>query len=331
MGGTILILGRTVEPVRYPLLRMLHRLVLVALLPLLLAVGCEDESSSDPRSVPGLAVSTSPSGVDATMSQIVAALEANEAVSIVARIDHAANARQDGMTLPPSQVVVFGNPALGTPVMQTERRAGLDLPQKMLVYQDPDGVTQVVYNSGAYLAARYGLGDLPQLERMDTALRGLAENATGDSVTVNGVGGVAGYRSVVVVESDADVETTYGRLLDAIRGRGDLTVIAELDHAANAAAVGLDLPPTRLVAFGSPDLGSILMQYAPTIAIDLPQTMLVWEAGGEVLVGYEDPLFLTWRHGINDAERMREDPLYRMLPVTIRDLLAELAASAAGA
>ncbi len=62
-------------------------------------------------------------------------LAANANIEIVAEVDHAANAAGVGTTLDPSKIIFFGNPSLGTPLMQQNQLAGLDLPQKILVYQ----------------------------------------------------------------------------------------------------------------------------------------------------------------------------------------------------
>ncbi len=105
---------------------------------------------------------------------------------------------------------------------------------------------------------------------------------------------------MVTVESTNDFETTYNRLVAAIRENPNLTVFAELDHARAAAAVDLDLRPTRLVVFGSPALGTQLIQTQQTVGIDLPQKVLVYQdASGRVLVAYNAPGYLADRHGLS--------------------------------
>jgi uncharacterized protein (DUF302 family) len=77
---------------------------------------------------------------------------------VFARVDHAAGAAQVGMTLRPTELLVFGNPKGGTPLMQDQQTAGIDLPVKALAYQDADGKTWLSYNDAAWIAARHGLG-----------------------------------------------------------------------------------------------------------------------------------------------------------------------------
>jgi uncharacterized protein (DUF302 family) len=78
-----------------------------------------------------------------------------------------------------------------------------------------------------------------------------------------------------------------------------ITVFCRIDHAANAVAAGLQLRPTEVVIFGNARGGTPLMQSTQTIGIDLPLKALAWQdAGGQTWVGYNDPVWLTERHGI---------------------------------
>jgi uncharacterized protein (DUF302 family) len=75
-----------------------------------------------------------------------------------ARIDHAANAARVGMQLRPTELVILGNPQGGTPLMQDQQTAGIDLPLKVLVWEDEDGHVWVTYNDAGWLARRHRLG-----------------------------------------------------------------------------------------------------------------------------------------------------------------------------
>jgi uncharacterized protein (DUF302 family) len=78
---------------------------------------------------------------------------------VFARVDHAAGAAQVGMALRPTELLIFGNPKGGTPLMLDQQTAGIDLPVKALAYQDADGKTWLAYNDAAWIAARHGLGE----------------------------------------------------------------------------------------------------------------------------------------------------------------------------
>ena len=103
---------------------------------------------------------------------------------------------------------------------------------------------------------------------------------------------------MVVLTSPHDVTQTVEQLKTALE-TGGLTVVAEVDHSASAEKAGLELPPTYLVIFGNPKAGTPLMQESRTVAIDLPQKMLVWEDAGTVYVAYNDPVYLAERHGLD--------------------------------
>lgn len=118
---------------------------------------------------------TSPHDVAMTMDRLAAAVEGAGA-TIFARIDHAAGAAKVGQELAPNQVLIFGNPKLGTPMMQSAPSMGLDLPLKVQVYRAADGTVQVIYRDMAKLAAEHG-ADSPALAKAAGALEKLTGKA----------------------------------------------------------------------------------------------------------------------------------------------------------
>ena len=101
------------------------------------------------------------------------------------------------------------------------------------------------------------------------------------------------------VKSSHAVKTTADRLERALLSKG-MTVFARIDHAAGAAAVGLELRPTELVIFGNPNVGTPLMQCQQSVAIDLPQKALIWQGpNGQVWLSYNDPQYLAKRHALD--------------------------------
>lgn len=237
---------------------------------------------------PGLVQVQSERGVNETFGKIEEGLQSNPAVSIVARVDHAANARSVGLDLRPTQLVVFGNPMLGTQLMQQNPSVGIDLPQKLLTYEDAGGQTRVAYNSPEYLSKRHGLQGVEEpLNKIGGALSKLAGNAAGGTADMSAASaaGIEAGEGLVSVESSFSVDETFSRLEEAVQSQEPLSVIASVDHSANAQSVGLDLRPTKLLMFGNPMLGTQLMQEAQTVGIDLPQKFLVYEnADGRVFV-----------------------------------------------
>jgi uncharacterized protein (DUF302 family) len=103
----------------------------------------------------GITTKLSPRTVPGTVTRLTDMLTA-KGIKVFAVIDQAAEAREAGQDLRETVLVIFGNPAAGTPVMAAEPLAGLDLPLKILVWDDA-GQTRVSYYATATLAARYGL------------------------------------------------------------------------------------------------------------------------------------------------------------------------------
>ena len=79
-------------------------------------------------------------------------------MTVFARVDHAAGAAQVGMTLRPTELLIFGNAKGGTPLMQSDQAVGIDLPLKALIWEDADGKTWLSYNDPEWIAQRHGLG-----------------------------------------------------------------------------------------------------------------------------------------------------------------------------
>ncbi len=118
---------------------------------------------------------TSPHDVATTMDRLVAAVEGAGA-TVFARIDHAAGATSVGLELAPNQVLIFGNPKLGTPMMRSAPSMGLDLPLKVQVYRDQDGTVRVIYRDMAGLAAEHG-ADSPAMAKAAGALNKFTDTA----------------------------------------------------------------------------------------------------------------------------------------------------------
>ncbi|HZL20305.1 MAG TPA: DUF302 domain-containing protein [Polyangia bacterium] len=114
-----------------------------------------------------------------TVGRCVAAIEAH-GLSVFARVDHAKNAASVGMALRPTELLIFGNPKGGTPLMQENQVSGLDLPVRALVWQDAEARVWLTYNDPRWLAARHGLGapSQPALVAMTAGLAAIARDAT---------------------------------------------------------------------------------------------------------------------------------------------------------
>lgn len=126
----------------------------------------------------GLIAVKSNHSVAATADKLEAVLN-EKGMKVMNRINHAAGAESAGMELRPTELVIFGNPKVGTPLMQCAQSVAMDLPQKALIWEDEDGQVWFGYNDPEYLKARHAIeGCDAGLEKVSGALAGFARAAT---------------------------------------------------------------------------------------------------------------------------------------------------------
>jgi uncharacterized protein (DUF302 family) len=109
-------------------------------------------------SINGLITHPSSYTVPETLDRLEAILRAKN-ITIFARVDHSGEAAKVGLTMPPTQLLIFGNPQGGTPIMLAAPLAAIDLPLKALAWQDTDGKVWLSINDPHYLQGRYALSD----------------------------------------------------------------------------------------------------------------------------------------------------------------------------
>jgi uncharacterized protein (DUF302 family) len=127
----------------------------------------------------GLTAIPSRYGAKETMDRLEAEVK-TKGLTVFARIDHAAGATAVGLPLRPTELLIFGNAKGGTPLMQANQTAGIDLPLKALVYQDEAGKIWVAYNNPGWISDRHGLGATvaPNIQGLTKTLEALAAQAT---------------------------------------------------------------------------------------------------------------------------------------------------------
>lgn len=129
-------------------------------------------------------------------------------------------------------------------------------------------------------------------------LSGFLASLAGASSVANAQDGMT------VVPSAHDVATTMDKLEAIVKDKG-MTVMARVNHAEGAKKAGMELRPTQLLIFGNPKVGTPLMLCSQSIAIDLPQKMLVWQAeDGKVFLAFNDPEYLKGRHSTEGCDEV---------------------------
>ncbi|HEY5256139.1 MAG TPA: DUF302 domain-containing protein [Acidobacteriaceae bacterium] len=103
---------------------------------------------------------------------------------------------------------------------------------------------------------------------------------------------------IVNLPTHSSVDETITHLQSMLQEKG-VQIFALIDHSGEAKRAGIEMRPTKLLIFGNPKAGTPLMLVAPSIAIDLPLKLLVWEdAGGQVWISYNTPEYLQKRHSL---------------------------------
>ena len=133
---------------------------------------------AQPALAADLIAKRSPHSVTETLDRLEAVLESKD-IGVMARIDHSANAESVDLELRSTQLLIFGNPAVGTKLMQAEQTMGIELPMKALAYEDAEGQVWLAYEDPAVFAARRGL---PADHEVVRKVAGALDKLTGAAV-----------------------------------------------------------------------------------------------------------------------------------------------------
>lgn len=120
----------------------------------------------------GIITKKSTNSVGATLDCLEKTLKA-KGLTVFARVNHTAGAKKVGLSMRPTELLVFGNPKMGTPLMNSNQTMGLDLPMKALAWEDAKGQVWVSYNDPAYLANRHTVTDHPAIIKKMTGALGM--------------------------------------------------------------------------------------------------------------------------------------------------------------
>ncbi len=221
---------------------------------------------------------------------------------VVTEIDHSRLGVEAGSSMPPARVLIFSDPKLETELIGLQPLAALELPLRVLAYeQTPGGTSKVTYNRFAYLQSRYDLpaeSGLAQRyeQRMGLALQGIAASDIADFARND-----MEEKGIISIPSPYDFDETLARIDAAIESQDDTVFFGRVDFRAQAAELGVTLQPSTMILFGAPAPGAKAMQNAPTLGLDgFCQKFLVWQdADGNVFLSFNDLLELARRQQID--------------------------------
>ena len=280
-------------------------------------------SSVAKTNVAGLDVAASDYQFAQTYDNLGQAIDRNNYYKTL-KTDLQARASDAGRDIRPTSVILFEDANRTTPIIAADRRAGLDLPPAMLVYQDAKDNVGVAYNSSDYLAARYSLGDAQDaLDGLSQDEATLANDASGNDVSRKGsVAGISQGDGIVDRASGHGFDTTLGNLIKAIKDNNDTQLLQQFDHRAAAHSIGSMLDanddPSTLVVFDAGAEQARVIAGGQTVAADLPVRILVSQSSnGTVHVSYNKPSYLESRHNIDASSAISD------LDSTLRALVSK--------
>lgn len=126
----------------------------------------------------GLVTIKSSHSVKKTVDRLESVLT-EKGMTVFTRINHTDGAKKVGLELRPTELLIFGNPKVGTPLMQCSQSAAIDLPQKALVYEDTEGQVWLTYNDPHYLANRHKITGCDEvIKKIEKALKNFSNAAT---------------------------------------------------------------------------------------------------------------------------------------------------------
>lgn len=279
----------------------MYKIISILVLSILF-ISCNGDDESTITEPIGSMYVKSESGIQDTYTSLLASLKENQDIKIIQEIDFGVNARSVDRELPSSRLIFFGNPNMGTSLLQRNQLAALDLPQRVLIFEQ-DGETYAIFNSRQYLESRYQLQGVRELENISQVVQDMTNTATGGKVREAGDQNVSAGDGIITVESEQDFESTYRSLREALLENNNWSLLSEIDHTANASGVGMQLRPTRVFLLSNRHLESTILQNNPTVGLEFPQKMLVWEDdNGIVKISYNNPDYLERRHSLTGSK-----------------------------
>jgi uncharacterized protein (DUF302 family) len=238
--------------------------------------------------------------VDEVYTIIKSAIEANGNLEISAEVNHSEAAKSIEMEIPQSHLIIFGNPKAGTQLMLQNQAVAIDLPMKMLIYDD-NGTTKIIYNNASILMNRYEIV-LPELEEKMNGLLNKISASEIEETKLQDLKLESILSDLQTKESSLSVDKASEKLEKLLKEK-EFKLISKVEHDKAAKNAGLELRPTRLFIFGKPQVGSQLMKLTSTIGLDLPMKILVYQdENGKTQVSYFKGSFLANRHSIENEE-----------------------------
>lgn len=210
---------------------------------------------------------------------------------LIADIDHSRLAAAEGVPMPPSHVLIWSAPRLDAAIIKNKAIAAVDLPLRVLVYEDPKTrEATVIFNSYDYIAQRHALPEDESVRNqyqsaMSTALKNVPTESIHQLPASN-----QPSSGLITLQSPYDFATTEKRLLNVINAQSDTVTFGNVDFAKRSKEQGVTVQPIRLILFGAPVPGGKAMEDTPALGLDaFCQKLLIWQdTNGDTKVTWND-------------------------------------------
>ncbi|PYG32540.1 uncharacterized protein (DUF302 family) [Pelagimonas varians] len=239
---------------------------------------------------------TQQAAVDHSFEEVRVAVSAASLAEIL-QIDHARLAAAEGVEMPPARVQLFSDPALNAAILRENIRAGLDLPFRVLSFEEK-GTPTVSYTSSAFLAQRHNLSASAPLADFDARLHDVFSQVKEVSAQKVATDDIVPDFAILEIRSNYGVEETVSRLKKVVTAQSDTIWFGEIDFQAEAEDYDVSLVPAQLLLFGGPAPGGVAMAAFPAIGLDaFCQKLLVYQGrDGKAVVIYNDIAALAQLH-----------------------------------
>lgn len=239
---------------------------------------------------------------DRLFSQVESNIRDNTNFEVIVDIDHSRLGAEAGSPMPPSHVLVYSDLELDASIIQQSSIAAIDLPLRVLVYEDPEsGTAKVISNSFEFLVGRHSL-------KLDESVRARYEASVASAMRGIAKTSIANFRTdsmpnsgLITFSSPFSFAETERRVTEAINAQGDTVVFGSVDFSERLKAQGVSIEPLLLILFGGPGPGGKAMLSAPTLGLDaFCQKLLIWQDdNGAVHVALNDLLVLAERQEVS--------------------------------
>ena len=232
---------------------------------------------------------------DESAKRLLNIVNNNKSLGLVEHFEHHEMASSKGLALDQTHAIFFGNPKLGTPLIQKDQLIALDLPQKIVTF-DLERNSYVYRLSTSYLSKRYEVS-FDNLSSMTKALDKLSQKIANNENRQMENPDIKVHQGIIIQKSNKSFNQAIKAIRTKIKELGSVKIMAELDHQKNANSVDMQLRPTHVIMFGNPEVGIPLIQKNRSLAVELPMKFLIYkDENGDVQIAFNDMEFLLERY-----------------------------------